>query len=275
MSTAHGLYDGPAAELSREYSPSSLVADLRAELAAYSERSEAARQALSWREIPYGARPCERLDFFPADVPNAPLVVFVHGGYWQQLDKRDASFPAVGLHARGTAYAALGYGLAPEHPLGVIVSMVRRGVRWLVSSAERLGCDPQRVVLAGSSAGAHLAASCLNVPLAGVALLSGVYDLEPLRHTYVNDVLGLTRAQARRLSPLLTLPRELPPTVVAVGEVETAEFTRQSREFAAEVASRGSLAAEIVAAGRNHFDICFDLVEDGTALNDAVAALIG
>lgn len=216
-----------AEQLAVQYSPSSCVPDLRVELDAYAAASARTRAALEWRTLSYGPRPEERLDFFPAPAPagpggpGAPLVVFLHGGYWQELGRADASFPAAGLNSRGVAYAALGYGLAPRYGLDAIVAMVRKGARWLLAHAGELGCDPARMVLAGSSAGAHLAAMCLldetpaaapgqSAGWAGAVLLSGVYDLEPVRLTYVNDRVGMTRDEARRNSPSTTCRERCP-----------------------------------------------------------------
>lgn len=283
-------------ELAREYSPSSCVADLGAELAAYTAQSRAAHAALEVRAgLRYGPERPETLDLFPAAGPAAgpavgpgtglaPLHVFVHGGYWQELDKADSAFAAPGLTARGTAYAAVGYGLAPAWPLDAIVAQVRRAVHWLLDHAEELGADPARVQVAGSSAGAHLAAMALLGPpsprgrrAAGGVLLSGVYDLEPITLTYVNDALGLDAASARRNSPLLLVGEgagrpPLPPLLLAVGEHETGEFARQQAEFAAAVRRAGVPVEEMTVAGRNHFDLPLDLGRPDTRLGAAVAA---
>ncbi|WP_405012503.1 alpha/beta hydrolase [Kitasatospora sp. NBC_01539] len=272
-------------ELAREYSPSTCVDDLAAELAAYADRSRAAYAALEVRtDLPYGAGPPELLDFFPAARSGAPLHVFVHGGYWQELDKTDSAFAAPDFTALGTAYAAVGYGLAPGWPLDAIVAQVRRAVHWLLDHAEDLGVDPHRVQLSGSSAGAHLAAMALLGPasprgrrVADAVLLSGVYDLEPITLTYVNDALGLDPAAARRNSPLLLLadhpPGEpLPPLLLAVGEHETGEFARQQEEFAAAARKAGVPVEAVVVAGRNHFDLPLDLGRPDTPLGAAVTA---
>jgi arylformamidase len=268
------------AELDREYSPSSCVADMAAELAAYPRLSEAAYATLPVRrDLRYGAEPPELLDFFPAPQPGAPLHVFVHGGYWQELDKTDSTFAAPDFARSGTAFAAVGYGLAPEWNLDRIVAQVRRAVRWLVEHAEELGVDPERIWLSGSSAGAHLAAMALlgeNAPaVAGAVLLSGIYDLEPISLTYVNDPLRLDLAAARRNSPQYLPLDGLPPVLLAVGEHETGEFHRQHEDFAAAVRAAGVPVRSLVVAGRNHFDLPLDLGRPDTALGAAVAELTG
>jgi len=271
------------AELAREYSPSSRVADLAAELAAYETLSAGAYATLPVRrDLRYGPQPPELTDFFPATAPGegpaAPLHIFVHGGYWQELDRTDSAFAAPDFTAHGTAYAAVGYGLAPDWPIDAIVDQVRRAVRWLLDHAEDLGVDPARVVLSGSSAGAHLAAMALLDPriagrISGAALLSGIYDLEPITLTYVNDALGMDAATARRNSPLHLPLGALPPVLLALGEHETGEFGRQQREFAAALKAAGVPVRELVANGRNHFDLPLDLGRTDTELGTAVTEL--
>lgn len=268
--------DYDQAELDRQYSPSSLVPDLRLFLDGYARTSEAARTELPVRSgLRYGPAARETLDFFPANRAGAPLLVFVHGGYWQELSKEDSAFPARDLVPAGVAFAALGYGLAPEHQLGDIVTQVARGLSWLTGHATRLGAG--RVHVAGHCAGAHLVVAALcreELPLASAILLSGVYDLEPLRLTYVNESLGLDAAEAARLSPIRHLPDRLPPLVVARGGVETWEFARQHDEFVAAAASRTPRLDELVISHRNHFDIPHDLGDPATALGAAVAGLL-
>jgi arylformamidase len=284
-SAVYGRYD--QAELDREYSPSSCVDDISVFLTEYAERSARTRTELPVRAgIRYGSLPSETLDFFPAPVPNAPLLVFVHGGYWCELSKNDSSFPARRLVPAGAAYAAIGYGLAPEHQLHEIVGQVRRGLWWLVRHAWDLGVDRRRITLAGSSAGAHLALMALLdgwMPerrrpadvIAGAVLLSGVYDLEPLRLTYVNEPLGLDAAEAARLSPLRHLPDRLPPLVVARGGAETAEFARQHSELVTAAVARSAAVTDLVITDRNHFDITFDLDDPGSELGAAVLRQLG
>ncbi|RKT55566.1 alpha/beta hydrolase [Saccharothrix australiensis] len=260
-------HDLPRAELEREYSPSSLVPSLDAELERYARESARARAHLPWCDL-------GGTDFFPAG-PGSPLLIFIHGGYWQQLDRSDASFPALGLVPQGISYAAVGYGLAPAHRMDEIVTAVRRSVTRLCAQAASLGCPPGALVLAGGSAGAHLAAMCLlteRLPLRGAVLLSGIYDLEPLLHTYVNDAIGMDREEALRNSPIRYLPARVPPVVLARGEHETAEFARQHHDF--HRALRGNRVTGLLVRGRNHFDLCFDLADPTTALGASVTALL-
>ncbi|MEU5695579.1 alpha/beta hydrolase [Actinosynnema sp. NPDC020468] len=269
-------------ELDREYSPSSRVEDLPALLRDYAEASAAVREALEVRtDLAYGPGAAERLDFFPSTEPGAPLQVFVHGGYWQELGKDSAAFAAEGFVAAGAAFAAVGYGLAPEHHLDTIVDQVRRALWWLVGHAEELGVDPRRVHVSGHCAGAQLVAMALLRPappgkpepadvFAGATLLSGVYDLLPVRRSYVNDALGLDDDAAVRNSPIRLLGNRLPPLVVARGGVETSEFARQHDDFARAAVGRSPRVKQLVIDHRNHFDLPFDLADPATALGRVV-----
>jgi len=186
----------------------------------------------------------------------------------------------------GAAYAAIGYGLAPEFRLDEIVDQVRRGIRWLVEHAAELGVDRRRITLSGSSAGAHLALMALLddwLPagthpadvFGGAVLLSGVYDLEPIRLTYVNGPLGLDARAAARLSPIRLLPDRLPPLVVARGGAETAEFARQHSDLVQAATARSAAVTDLVVEHRNHFDITFDLDDPDSALGAAVFGRLG
>lgn len=281
----YGGYDQEA--LDRQYSPSSRVPDINVFLRRYAVESARTRSELPVRrDLRYGPAPEETLDMFPARVPDAPLMVFVHGGHWQELSKNEASFPARGMVAAGAAFAALGYGLAPRYGLAEIVDQVRHGLGWLIAHAGELGVDPHRIHLSGSSAGAHLVMMALldtwrpagrhpADAFAGAALLSGVYDLMPLRLTYVNEPLGLDSAMAAELSPLRHLPERLPALVIARGRAETEEYARQQAELVRAATPLAAEMRELVAEHRNHFDITFDLDDPATELGAAVFTQMG
>ncbi|MFE9025068.1 alpha/beta hydrolase [Streptomyces iakyrus] len=271
------------ARLDRAYSPSHLVPSLRHYLDEYAALSARARRAPGVRTgLRYGPGTAEKLDFWPARPAPAPVQIFVHGGNWQELTERSSAFAALAFRRAGAAFAAVGYGLAPATPLDEIVAGVRRCVRWIHENADDLGVDPRRIHLSGTSAGAHLAAMAL-VPagpgepaaaglLAGATLLSGIYDLEPVSRSYVNEALRLDADAVRRNSPPELLPDELPPVVLARGGVETEEYVRQHDLMAEALRRRGALAANVVEAHRNHFDLPYDLADRATPLGRAVLA---
>ncbi|SEG83626.1 arylformamidase [Thermomonospora echinospora] len=274
-------------ELDREYSPSLCARDAAATLARYAADSAEARRGLDCRpDIPYGPSPDERLHLFPPPRPDAPLLVFVHGGHWQESSKEDACFAAPAMVEAGAGYVALGYGLAPRRRLGEMVASVRRGLHWVREHAAEFGGCADAVHVAGSSAGAHLAAMAIAevrvladprppAEVAGAYLLSGVYDLEPIRRCYVNDALGLDDGAAADLSPVRWLPLRAGEVLVARGEAETRAYARQHALMVMALRAAGQRAADLVAPGRDHFELPLDLGVPGTPLGREVLRRMG
>jgi arylformamidase len=277
--------DFDQASLDREYFPASPLADMAPFIAAYAERSRAARAAVpGWRSLRWGEAEGAALDFFPARAGGkAQLHVFIHGGFWRRLSKEDSSFPAPGFTAAGIAYAALDYALAPAASLAAILGQCRDAIAWLHAHAAELGFDPGAITVSGSSAGGHLAAMLLATdwrdwglpekPVRACVALSGLFDLEPVRLCYANASLGLDEDDVPQLSPIHRLPPRGARLLVAVGEIETAEFQRQSRDYAAACAASGVDCTSMVVPGRNHFDLPFDLADPATVLGAAVRAV--
>lgn len=273
------------AELEREYSPSSCVDDIMAYLEAYAARSLAARQSCEDMgrgvvEIGYGQEDAQTIDLVtPArsETPS-PLVVFIHGGYWQELSKLESLFSAVECLELGLAFAAIDYTLAPHASLDEIVAECRSALAVLASTAEEYDIDPDRIVVAGSSAGAHLAAMVALGPgdwkPAALVLISGIFELEPLIGTTINEALRLDVAAARRNSPLLADLVSLPETIIAYGDNETTQFTRQSAAMASAMRTAGVTVTELEVPGRNHFDVVFDLCDESTPLGRTVVELV-
>jgi arylformamidase len=276
----------PLAERERQYSPSSCVATSAPYMDAYSARSlEAERHFRCQKNLVWGERPGETFDYFPAASADAPLLVYIHGGYWQELSKNESLFAAPDCVTNGIAFAAINYTLAPQASVGFIVDQCRRAIGSLHRQAGALGFDARRIYVAGSSAGAHLAAMLLvegwqaahgvsNDVVAGGVLLSGIYDLEPLMGTYIDAALHLTAGDVAKLSPLRLKPGRPVRTIVAWGENETAEFKRQSRAFASVLANSGFPVSAFEVSGTNHFDIVFGLANRESVLGRATIELI-
>ena len=179
------------------------------------------------RNLSYGDASSALIDYFPAPVSASRpgLLVYFHGGYWQELSKEESAFLAPAWHTAGFAHAVVGFRLAPASRLPEIVNECRAAVRWLHWRADRLGFDADNIVAAGSSAGAYLAAASADAgqtPLRGIVAVSGIYDVAPLIGTSINDALGLDDATAAALD-LLTATRRFCPAVVAWGEIEIHE----------------------------------------------------
>jgi arylformamidase len=287
------------AERERAYSPSSCIGgNYQPFIADYGHQSQLARaraEALGgrWLELRYGSAAAQRADLClpPAVTDSAAtseqgcaLLVFIHGGYWQELAARDSLFAAADCIERGVAFCALDYTLAPAAQVGDIVQECRQALLALVAQAAALGIDAQRIVVAGSSAGAHLAAMvCLpgwqtpTQPLwqpRAAVLMSGVYWLEPLLGTSINEALGMDAAQARAQSPALLDLQGFPPTLLCWGEVETEAFKAQSTEFAALLAQAGSTCQSMEIAGRNHFDVALELTRPHSPIGRHTLALL-
>lgn len=204
--------------------------------------SRAARDQLRYEpDYYFGPSPAESLDLFPAAAPNAPLLVFVHGGYWRSLDKQDFSFLAPAFVRAGVAVAMPNYGLAPATRIEDMVRQVLRALAWLHRNAPQLGFDPRRIVVAGHSAGAHLAAMMLaadwpqlahDLPpdlVSAAVCISGIYDLRPLALApFLQQDLGLDEERAEFLSPIRYRPILATPLITAVGGDESTEFRRQN-----------------------------------------------
>lgn len=185
-------------------------------------------------DVAYGRSAAETLDYFPAARKGAPLMVFIHGGFWRSLDKGDFSFLAPAYVDAGIGFISVNYALAPQAGIDAIVRDARLAIDWVCRNARKLEADPKAVFLSGHSAGAHLAAmAATERPVAGMCAVSGLYDLEPMRHIFLNEDLKLDAETARRNSPLhLPAPRGM-PAILAVGADETSEFKRHQWEFAA------------------------------------------
>jgi acetyl esterase/lipase len=213
----------------------------------------------------YGPAARNLIDYFPAAGPG-PLLVFIHGGYWQMRSKEDFSFLAAGPLAQGLHVAFVGYTLAPEVTLGTIVDEVRAAIGWLHAHAGPWGADVQRIVVSGWSAGGHLTALCLDEPgVIGGLAISGIYDLEPVRLSYLNVKLQLAPDDVAPLSPA-SLPLCAKPLVLAHGGAELPELQRQSQAFFAQRNGSGLPGALLPLAGLNHFTILEELAHPQGAL---------
>ncbi|WP_207483939.1 alpha/beta hydrolase [Arenibaculum pallidiluteum] len=276
------------AELERQCSARGTVADIGPIMAEYAARTRAARESLPCAlDIPYGPTGPERLDVYPAaSAGPAPVFVFVHGGYWRMLDAADSGFMAPMLTRAGACVVAVNYALAPEAALDEIVRQCRAALAWVHANIARHGGDPGRIHLAGSSAGAHLATmmaapgwqDAAGLPadaVKGLTLMSGLYDLTPVRLAQPNEWLRLDEAAARRNSPIHAPPRPPIPVIVTYAPSDTEEFRRQSEAYLAACAAAGCDARFVPAPGTNHFDIVFELCRRDGALARAVLGTMG
>ncbi|MEW6688535.1 MAG: alpha/beta hydrolase [Pseudomonadota bacterium] len=253
------LYRGmDRAALDAAYNNTAAVKDSAQILAGWQARSDRLRP--SSRELVYGEKERNRIDLFAAG-KDAPLLVFIHGGYWQMRARDNFYFLASGPLAHGISVAFVGYTLAPQISLDGIVAEVS-------TALDFLGRD---LVLSGWSAGGHLTAMAMRHPRvkAGLAI-SGIYDLDPIRLCYLNEKLRLDEAQARRNSPI-HMRDAGKPLLLAYGTAELPELQRQSEEYA-----RALKHAELhPLPGHNHFTILEELAAPAGALTGLVRTLLG
>jgi arylformamidase len=287
----------PPAWYDEQYNARAAIPDALQHVAAWGQRSAQARASLdAVLDVPYSARgaddPSERLDLFRPRTPapeGAPVLVHIHGGYWRALDKRDQSFVATPFAEAGALVVVPNYALCPQVTIAHIVMQVVQAVAWVHDHAAAYGGDPKRIVVTGHSAGGHLAAMTMacdwpafraDLPpdlVAAAVPVSGLFDLEPLRHApFLAPDLRLDAAEARRLSPgRMPLLRPRTGSVLAfVGERESPEFHRQSRLLQRAWGRRVVTRVSSV-PGCHHLSVLDALAEPSTALHQAVRQVLG
>jgi arylformamidase len=226
------------------------------------------------RDLAYGPTARERFDWLPCGRPDAPTLVFIHGGYWQRCDKEDFAFVAHGALERGFHVALAEYTLAPAATMTRIVAETGRLLDALACDAARLGSAGRPLYLAGHSAGGHLSALWRAHPaVSGVLPISALVDLEPIALTRLNDALHLDADEIARYSPLRVIGPGAPLTI-AVGARELPELVRHSVEYAAECLRAGQQASYLPLAGHTHFTVLDDLANPDGALLTALARMI-
>lgn len=270
------------ATLDGEYDARGTVPDFPAEMRQYEQASAAARAALPLHEgLPFDEASGNQLDWFPGQA-GGPVFLWVHGGYWRALGRADNHCVAPGLVAAGAHVAIMDYTLVPGADLDEIVRQTRAACTWVAAHAAGYGADPARLFVGGSSAGGHLTGMLIAdgwpaPPIQGAVALSGLYDLEPVRLSSVNGWMHLDVAAAARLSPVRHIPRRgpAPKLLASYGGSETAEFKRQTEDFAGEWAARGFEADVVARPERNHFDLVVAIGDGRDPLCHAVAGFMG
>ncbi len=255
--------------------------------ARWTESSKLARERLKGRlDIRYGEQAGETLDVFPAAQPGAPVLVFIHGGYWRSLDKADHSFLAPVFVEAGATVVVPNYALCPSVTIETIALQMTRALAWVWRNSGVHTGDPNRIAVAGHSAGGHLAAMMLScrwkdvgddlpprlVP--GALSISGLYDLEPIRNTpFLQQDLQLTPASVRRLSPAF-FPRPRGTLYTLAGINESDEFLRQNQLIRDQWGPTTVPVCETV-PGRHHLDLLHDLADPQARLHDLALRLLG
>ncbi len=238
------------------------------------------------KDIPYGSLPGEKLDVYPSLQPDAKTLIFIHGGYWQMLDKAMFHFIANGFHCYGITTVLLTYPLAPKASMDGIVRSCRKAVKWLYNNIHAFNGNARQMYVAGHSAGGHLAAMLMandckfsnpGVPeniLKGACFISGIFDLEPIYLSYLNKNLMMNWETAVRNSPVRLEPQKACSLMVAVGATETTAFNDQSRALYACWKEKGSDIHFLQLPQLNHFSIVESIADPHAALHKAICRLM-
>jgi len=266
------------AQIDAQYNPSLPLPDAAVPGRHYVERAQQARAELHCHlDVPYGPTVHETLDIFPAAAPNAPVFVFIHGGYWRALSSKEFSGVALGLQRLGITTVVINYALCPFVSIDEITRQARAAVAWTVRNIGNFGGDPTRIAIGGHSAGAHLAAMCLQTPwaqdyglpqdpLQAAVLVSGLYDLQPLRYSYLQPQIQLDDGIIRRNSPAFSVRACATPAWITWGADETPEFARQASTLHSAWETAGNHGELRALPDANHFTVIHGFEKSDSAL---------
>lgn len=280
----NALSDADRQTLNLEYLPRLTLPDVDGHLEKAAARSAQVRARLACQsDIAYGDSPGQTIDVFPGARPDAPVFFFIHGGYWRALDKHFYSECAGPMVEAGAAAMLVNYDLCPTVRITDIVDQVRRALTWVHENGRAYNADPDRIYVSGHSAGGHLTGMMMTTDwkndhgmpadlIKGAFPLSGLFDIEPHRHTELQEDIRLTPEEVHDNSPQHLDIHFNGPVLVAVGGDESDSFKKQSRSFARKCEALG-LASEYLETGSdNHFDITDRL---GDANDELTTAIIG
>jgi arylformamidase len=238
------------------------------------------------KDIAYGSSPRERLDIYPSVQPRSKTLVFVHGGYWQTLDKSMFQFIADGFYSYGVTIVLITYPLAPVASISQIVTSCRKAMKWLFGNLSAFNGDENEMYVVGHSAGGHLAAMLMatdwkrfdphlsGLVLKGVCAVSGLFNLVPIQLSYLNAVLGIDNQTAKENSPVRLQSFTACPLLVAVGEAESEEFINQSREFYRCWKDNGPDIQLLQLPQQNHYSIAEAIIDTQSPLYQALLQLM-
>ena len=274
--------------LDRVYNNRALVPEHAAHFAGWAETSAQARASQPCTlDLAYGKASGETLDVFPAAEPGAPVLVFIHGGYWRSLDKSDHSFVAPAFTSEGACVVIPNYDLCPAVTIPQIAMQMVHALAWTFRHAARFGGDPNRITVIGHSAGGHLAAmmlACLwpahakDLPadlVKNAMSISGLYELESIMHTpFLKESLRLTPAQVLKASPAWFPSPAAGMFYAVAGADESEEFLRHNA-LIEQAWGEKTVPVREALLGLNHFSIVEALVQPGHRLNDLALRLIG
>ena len=238
------------------------------------------------KDLRYGELPREQLDVYPSSFPNAPILVFIHGGYWQMFDKASFQFIAKAFQPYGITTVLINYPLAPASTLDQLVFSCRKAIAWAYQNLSGLNGNPEKIFVAGHSAGGHLAAMLMQTKwtefdiklpadlVKGVVAMSGIFNLVPIQLSYLNKVLNLDREAAIRNSPVRIALVGSTRLILAVGGEESQEFKDQSTEMYSSGKEAGCPVQLLHLPGKNHFSILETMLDPASAISLAMREMM-
>lgn len=276
------------AELDAQYDVERSVPDFTVYARHYVDESKLARHRLRCDlDVAYGPTRDEHLDIFAAAQRDAPILMFIHGGYWRMLSSKEFSCVALGPVPAGVTVISVNYALCPAVSIDEIVRQARAAVAWTWRNARSFGGNPDRLYVSGHSAGGQLTAMCMNTPwqqvyglpddiIKGGLSVSGVFDLQPIRYTLMQPLLQIDDGIVARNSPQRLAQRKTgSPLLFSVGGDEPAEFQRQTMDFMQHWQVSGNQGEFIALPGANHFDAIYGFEDPRSPLCRALFRMMG
>jgi arylformamidase len=244
----------------------------------YISDSASTRQALECQlDIQYGPTLDESVDVFPSPQANSPILVFIHGGYWRALSSKEFSFIADTFVKQGITVVVSNYSLCPKVSIAEITRQNRALLAWLSSNTHQYNGDPDKIFVSGHSAGGQLTAMMCSTNwseeyglaqdlIKGGIAISGLFDLQPFRYSYLQPTLMLSHELIMQQSPCFVIPETGPEMIMTVGEKESSEFHRQAQDYQLDWNNKGMKAEYRSEANQDHFSILYDLTDEDSTL---------
>lgn len=261
-------------ELDFEYDVERAVIDFPKYIELFQSKSAKTRAEIPvYDNLQYGQTLMERLNIFPSEQPNSPVIIFIHGGYWKAGVGDDYDFVTTSLHKAGFTVVVISYGLAPNITISEMISQIRAAISYTSKNCDDFNGDRHRLYIAGHSAGAHLAMMAaftdwkqydLNEKtIKGILAISGLYDLEPVSQTFIQPTVRITAEQILHASPIRLINNSHIPIIVSWGGLETKAFQNQSSNFFESWIKAGNKGKQLIVEEAHHFNILEEFSDDG------------